>query len=506
MRYRWLSVCLLLSACEQLAVSETEQAVTGGGDFSPASYGALPDDGVDDRTGLQATLASACDAGGGIVHLAAGLYEIGPNALPGTVNIESLSIRCSNVRITGEGISTVLQATGDGGGGDWNLLQVRAAPGSTAPVRNIEIDNLMLSGAGMWNTEEQTHLLQIGVGPVEGVSLHHLWFYYPSRQKSDGSGAERGGDCIRMIGGVGKTVRFTQITDSQFLDCDRSAIGFQREVYDTIIDSNMFLNVGDQHIDQEPTGTGSIGRFVITNNLFLFGSQGSHAITLTGNAITEPASELVFSHNVVFGRGISLYNVQRAVISDNVIMGKIGNGEAVVFARKSNSDILLRGNYIERLPGSAVGPVISVVPHNSGYPSRWKIDGNRIVSSVDGFELNVESASNVSIVNNDFEFSGPTANTYAAIRLMALQSPLENALVLGNRSVGPLGGFLLLSPTPYAIGAVSVVGNMSHGATTGILCKTGPFTKPVVHSGYYYDGATTASKCPANLKLVAQYP
>jgi hypothetical protein len=507
MSNRWLCAFLMLTACEELEVGQEEQALAGGAEFTAAMFGALPDDDADDRLGLQAAVTSACDAGGGIVRLQAGLYQVGNNPEPGANNIESLTIRCSNVRITGEGLSTVIQATGDGGMGDWNLIQVRAAAGSTTPIRNVEIDNVLLSGAGMWNTEEQTHLLQIGGGPVEGVSIHHVWFYYPPRPKQDGSGNERGGDCIRLIGAPGKSIRFTTITNSQFLACDRSSIAFQREVYDTIIDSNTFMNVGDQHIDQEPTGNGALGRFVITNNLFMFGSQGAHAVTLTGNAVTEASSEVVFSHNVLFGRGLSLYNVQRAVVSDNIIMGKMGTAEGVIHARKGNTDIMLRGNYVERLPGSVPGPVVSVTPHNSGFPSRWKIDGNRIVNSVDGFALNLESITDVSVSNNDVESKGPTAGSFAAIRLVASQAPLENVLVLGNRSVGPVAAMVQLSPTPYAIGAISLVSNMSHGATTGVLCKgNGTFLKPIVHASYYYDGATTASQCPTSLRLVAQYP
>jgi hypothetical protein len=508
MRHVWTCLLVLLAGCEQFQLAEAEQALTGGGEFSAASFGALPDDGVDDRDGLQAAMQSACDAGGGVVRLGAGLYEVGNNTLPGASNIESLAIRCSNVRITGEGLSTVLQATGDGFAGDWNLIQIRPAPASTEIVRNVEIDNMLLSGSGAYNTEEQTHLVQIGGGPVENVSLHHLWFYHPARQKTGLSGGtEKGGDCIRLLGNPNKAVRFVHISDSQFLDCDRSAISFQREVYDTIVDSNIFMSVGDQHIDQEPTGVGAMGRLVVTNNLFMGGDQSSHSVALTGNAVDQPAAEIVFSQNVMFGRGLSLYNVQRAVVSDNVIMGRIGSAEAVVQGRKANSDVVLRGNHIERLAGSAVGPVVSVVPHNSGFPTRWKIDGNRIVSSVDGFGLNLESIANVSIGNNDFEFRGPTADTYTAIRLLASQAQLENALVLGNRAVGPLGGLVQLSPGSHAIGAVSIVGNMSHGASTGILCKGGSsFTRPVVHSGNYYDGATSVAKCPTSLALVAQYP
>lgn len=496
----------MLVACDEMQISETEQELIGGGEFSPAAFGALADDGADDREGLQAAVQAACNAGGGVIRLRAGLYELGPNPQPGATNVESIAVRCSNVRITGEGLSTVLQATGDSAGRDWNLIQIRSAPNSTAPVRNVEIDNVLLSGAGAYNTPEQTHLIQIGVGPIEGVSLHHVWFYHPVRAKLDGSGNEKGGDCIRMLGGPSKSVRFTQINDNQFINCDRSSISFQRGVHDTIIDSNVFLSVGDQHIDQEPSGNGPLGRLVISSNLFLFGSQGSHSITLTGTAIAEPSSEIVLSQNVLYGRGIALMNVQRTIISDNVIMSTVDNAEGVIHARKSNIDVLLRGNFIERLPGSAPGPVVSVVPYSSGFPSRWKIDGNRMVSNVDGFMINADSIAHLSVVNNDMEYRGPAAGVYSAVRLIASLAPVDNAQVFGNRASGPFGSVLQLSPTPFPIGAVSAVGNMSQGALTGIQCKNGTYSKPVVHASYYYDGATSAAKCPSALKLVAQFP
>jgi hypothetical protein len=482
-------------------------ALTGGGQFSAESFGAQPDDGLDDRPGLQEAVDSACDAGGGIVRLQAGLYELSPNPQVGATNVESIAIRCSNVRLTGEGLSTVLQATGDSLGRDWNLIQIRSTPADPVPVRNIEIDNMLLSGVGAWNTPEQTHLVQIGVGPVESVSMHHLWFYHPVRQKPDLTGNEKGGDCVRLLGGPDKAVRFVQITDSQFLDCDRSGISFQREVFDVIIDSNMFLAVGDQHVDQEPTGVGALGRTVVSSNLFMGGAQGAFAVTLTGNAIDQPSSDVVFARNVLFGRGLSLINVQRAVVSDNVIMSHIATADGVIHARKATEDIVLRGNRVERMAGSAPGPVLSLVPYSSGFPGKWRIDGNRFVSKADGFGLNLDSVSDVSISNNDFEFHGPSEGTFAAIRLIATQAPVDNTLVYGNHVYGGFGAMVQLSPMSHSIGAVSIVGNMTHGAPLGLLCKGGSsFTRPIVHSGNYYDGAAQATSCPAGLSLVAQVP
>jgi hypothetical protein len=507
MRRQYLCLTLLLAACEQFQIAHTEMGLTGGGEFSAESFGAEPDDGIDDRSGLQAAIDAACDAGGGVVRLRAGLYEVSPNPQAGATNVDSIAIRCSHVRLTGEGLSTVVQATGDSLGRDWNLIQIRSTPVDPVPVRNIEIDNMLLSGVGAWNTPEQTHLVQVGVGPVESVSLHHLWFHHPVRQKQDLSGPEKGGDCIRLLGGPDKAVRFIQITDSQFLDCDRSGVSFQREVYDTIIDSNIFLAVGDQHVDQEPSGDGALGRTVVSSNLFMGGAQGAYAVTLTGNAIGQPSSEMVFARNVVFGRGLSLINVQRAVVSDNVIMSHIDTADAVIHARKATEDLVLRGNRVERMSGSAPGPVVAGVPYSSGFPGKWRVDGNRFVSKVDGYGLSLESMSDVSISNNDFEFHGPTVDTFAAIRLVASQAPVDNTLVVGNHAYGNFGAMVQLSPMSHSIGAVSIVGNMTHGAPLGVLCKGGgSFTRPIVHSGNYYDGAAQATSCPDALSLVAQVP
>ncbi|PMH46067.1 hypothetical protein BCU68_09795 [Vibrio sp. 10N.286.49.B3] len=44
--------------------------------FHVADYGAFPDDGIDDLEGIQATINAAMAAGGGVVQLASGLYEL----------------------------------------------------------------------------------------------------------------------------------------------------------------------------------------------------------------------------------------------------------------------------------------------------------------------------------------------------------------------------------------------------------------------------------------------
>ena len=53
------------------------QSGTGaGGCFDPAHYGAVPDDGLDDRVPIQAAIDDATDSGGGTVCLGAGRWRV----------------------------------------------------------------------------------------------------------------------------------------------------------------------------------------------------------------------------------------------------------------------------------------------------------------------------------------------------------------------------------------------------------------------------------------------
>jgi hypothetical protein len=135
---------------------------------------------------------------------------------------------------------------------------------------------------------------------------------------------------------VARPVRQIGIHGNWFEFCDRSGIGVQRASYEVTVTGNLFTHIIDQAIDFEPTGTGSVGDYTITGNVFTTGAnaQGAFEVAIAGIGGTDLAFRVVFAHNVLKGRGLLLFNVRRAVIEGNVIEAPVSMGEAVLTVEK----------------------------------------------------------------------------------------------------------------------------------------------------------------------------
>jgi hypothetical protein len=172
--------------------------------------------------------------------------------------------------------------------------------------------------------------------------------------------------------------------------------------------------------------------------------------------------------------------------------------------------LILSDNVLRRWAGTTPGPVITLAVHNSGAPGQLLINGNQIIQESASHLLSAEGVKDTTISNNAFQYLGPTAG-FAAISVRAVSQPADRFLVLGNRvlapSTAPLSWFLKLYASPFSIGAVSVVGNITDGVGVGLRCDgTGGFTRPIVHAANYYDGASAAVSNCTGTTVVAQYP
>lgn len=448
--------------------------------IDPATYGALPNDGQDDRPGVQAAIdAHRTDA---TICFQEGTYDFTRGATLRSLNLAG----ARNLRLTGQGPGTILRMNGNGNLGDWYLIHV-------IDCSNVQIDSMTLDGTLATNTDEQTHLIELGVGAsaVENILLTNLWFNFPHP-----AAPLRAGDCIRLVGEVSKPTRRVVISNSVFGECARSSIALQRASYDVVISGNQFLEVSDQHIDMEPSGTGGIERFTISGNVFNGGAQGAWHVALAGNN-PEPGIDFTFTGNVLHGRGIGLYNVERSVIRGNVIDAQVQSAEAVVSIIKQSERIVFEGNTVTRLAGSLPGAVIKVRHHNSGNPGEMVFADNDLRQEVDGHILDMESVQDVTVAGNALRFGGPTANTFAAVMERATVRDLERFSVTGNRIFGPLAQAVRIAASPNDVGAVLVTGNIADGPARGLVCEgSGDFTVPVVHTGNLYQGATSEAVCP----------
>lgn len=477
---RTILVCVFLVGC-------TSPTLTNSGPlaiYSPGECDARPDDGLDDRACVQAQIDAACANGGGTVRFESGQYDFGRDPTPGSGHSGSIHVACSNLRLVGEGFSSVLMMTGDGQARAWELVRV------TAPTTNFEISDLTLASDEAFNLSEQTHTLAFVAGPVTGALVHHLRINNPVT-------TERSGDCIRMVGEVATPISFVDIGDVLFDSCDRSGISVQRGVGGVTVHDSLFKGVGKTAIDFEPSGIGSVGPFVISGNVLERGG-----VSIAGQA--EPAFDIVLQGNTIRGGSVQIYQVRRVSMTGNTVESVAPDAQAVVWIQKSASEVVLAANTVRRGPGSAAGPVIKVVADGSSAPSRVTILGNALSSEVDSNLLEMTGVKDVSVAYNDLDYTGAPSAFASAIYARASGFSLDRLAISGNRIKGPLAFAIRLASSPYGVGAALVSGNMSSGPPVGLRCEgAAAFMKPIVHAGNYYDGATASTGC---LNLVPQVP
>ncbi len=300
-----------LAACAGAHLSGARAAL-----LSPclAPDGAVPDDGVDDREAIQATLdkaaALATETRPVCVQLEPGGYQITRRSEPGAAAIASLQIRDA-VHLQGAGAEvTRIEMRGSAKladkPADWVLISLTGVRGA---VRDLTLD-----GQGRHDTGEQTHLIQVN-GPAKQTVIERIETNLPYL------GDSAGGDCIRLLGASGAPVQGVTIRNVTATACDRSWLGIQRGVHNLVVENSRTLNVGDQAIDIEPTGSKAFLCAPITSNLVFRGldlargksAQGPYTVALTGEGCAH-THYVKFLDSVVRDGGIFVHKVEHLTI------------------------------------------------------------------------------------------------------------------------------------------------------------------------------------------------
>lgn len=442
-----------------------------------------PDDGIDDRDCIQASLDAACLAGGGTVHLAAGRWQLNRAVdKPGPRDDGGLWLDCSDVRLDGEGASTVLMMSGDGFGADWQGVRISASQ-TGDPTFRVEVSNLTISSEDAFNVGGQTHLLEVQAtvtapGCISQVGLHNL--YLNHTQPVNGAG-----DCLRFVGDVGAVVSQVDVGPAVLETCPRSGVSIQRGVQGMALHDLVLQTIGKTGVDIEPTGN-------------------------------SPVQHLLFGHLNVISGGISIggqpnYFTQDVAISDSTINGRLGmtaardvnitNVHVVQTAADGEGTLNIKGSDHIRVSnstilraGGVVGPAIRLVGVNGVFPGHVTISGGSAENDTATDVIYMESAQDVSI--SGVEITG-MAPANSAIYLRATGRDAGRLRVIGNTFIGPLLYGTLLAGNPANIIGATVVGNSSVGVTgAGLRCDNVlKITKPVIHAAYNYDSGTATAGC-----------
>lgn len=460
------SLILFITACTSTATpkvaSITSASFGGTTCYDPANYGAIPDDGLDDRVPMQAAL-DAASAAGGVWCLGAGRWEVS-RAPSGTYNrFAALNTHGHHVQMRGAGPATTISLKGDQGMA--TTWVVALDPGAS----DITISDLTIDTSGAFNTEEQTHAIEVGTGvclgiqcqPIEDISIKNVRFVHPTVNN------ELKGDCLRLVGTtVATLVRRVQVIGSTFTQCARSGIAVQRNVHALIINGNEFTQPSDQDLDFEPTGVAADlnDTTTITNNVFTdTGGQGDFSVAVGG--AVSPMGRVVVSNNVFEGRGLNVYRISDVVISDNVFKANALGSYGVINMGNVVQRANIHHNVIWRT--GVAGAMIRVMHQSGSYATDLTIDGNIMRNETAGQGIYIESASDSHITNNTLRF---TTAAQFGIYLRSTIAAVDGLTLSGNTIIGPVtyGVYLAASPQPF--NDVTLTANQVRGATTGLKC------------------------------------
>lgn len=439
--YRLHVVLALVLVGGGVAVGATSAAPQSSSCTHAEDFGAVPNDGVDDRDQLQAAI-NAAQAGPGCLEIGPGTFHATRKQTDGTASIPSLRISGTlALRGSGEGV-TVLAMLGPGtcsgcegfpNPTDWRLLDVT---GTT----DVSVSDLTLDGSQRTQTNEQTHLLQVN-GPTQRVLIERVTFNLPV------IGPNAGGDCIRLLGTHLNWVRNTTIRDTRGVDCDRSFIGIQRGLDGLVIERSESVKVGDQAIDFEPTGGPSFECQPIVKNVLMRdltlrrATDKGLTVAVHGDGCAV-AQNVTLTDSIVADGPVSILDAHDVTLSRLHLRSLPGDAAPTVLARKRIENLRVLDSVVERVVGSAPSHVVKISAQSGANPTDVLLSGVRIVQATPAPLVRTEGLARLVIVGAELAYTGAALDNRAVVVTGSSQAPAEAPVLVDTTVQGALAGVI----------------------------------------------------------------
>ena len=440
---------------------------------SPRTMGAIPDDGIDDRAELQATLNGCA---GLAVTLEAGQYDV---VTPSPRSVAMLTMPAGTT-LQGLGTQTVIRFSGDNGAQDWRGIQL----GNGTRIQHLKL----ISDFDPGTTNEQTHIMR-GDGPLSDVTITDVAINHPSH-------VTKSGDCIQLVGypplngSPDKRIWNANVNHVTFERCDRSGIAVHSGLHGTLsaghftsrFNDNTFIGISDQDIDFE--GSGDIDGVEIDNNTFLVPANLE-----SNTAISIVAATNIHIHDNHLDRALDLFGCSHCEMDHNVITLAIPAGEPVANLRKACTDIVFHDETYTRNASAGPGSVLSVTPHTST-PDHVTVADSQLIQHSDAVPLVTVGIVGVQVLRTTITYDGSNG---VPLRLDGIAST-GSAGDAGIRTTdlhvvdtvinGPVRAAMQVSGSYAGTGTVEMTRVTTNGAIQGLRCEgistgagiTGPVT------------------------------
>lgn len=412
------------------------------------SFGAIADDGLDDRGPIQAALNSGC------AKLGKGRYDIITPPLPRTYQI---LIMPQGSMLTGIGNMSQMVFSGDPANKDWRGIQLSG--GTSITSVSLSIAELSTS------TTEQTHVIRVD-GPATGIKIEDVSIDHPVVQ-----GTKRG-DCLQFVGydptptSPDKRIIDVSVSHVDFLHCARSGIAVHSGLHSFRFTDNRFLGTSDQDIDFE--GSGDITDGDIGDNDFITPQYYE-----SGIAVSIMLSDRIrFHHNLLDGRGLDLYGCNGCEIDHNHIVQSVPFNGAVVTLRKTSHTVSFHDEDWERQAGANAGAVLAIA-QKIGAPDDITVADSKIVQGSPFTAITSWGIVGLTLRGNRIEV--PQTNQ-GLIGVLVNGSAGELAIktddlhILGNEFIGPFKWLAWVSGSYAGVGSIEFSRNSSVSSIGSMFC------------------------------------
>lgn len=147
--------------------------------YNVLNYGAVPNDGIDDRANIQTAIDALISAGGGTLQFSAGTYNLTINPASGTFKY-AISLGTGKIRLAAEPGADVTIKLNDGQGAYYTMFNAQS-------TNDVSIENLKFDQNGLNNQITLPEISGGDGGAVEQVSVRQIFaFSGAQRFKVDG--------------------------------------------------------------------------------------------------------------------------------------------------------------------------------------------------------------------------------------------------------------------------------------------------------------------------------
>lgn len=386
--------------------------------YNVFDYGAKSYTGLGDSSpNIRRAISAAVNNGGGAIYFPSlrpgGYYLLDKDSgAPASINLENVTVPL--VFYTDGGIAKLVFG-GQGNGGAWSMWRLRGS-------QNIKFFGLDMEMGTIVNQD-----------PDQGADPHHLIHLdnsgSPARDITNVEIAScifhyTRGDHVRLWSEAGRYTSNVSIHHNwMFGDptlgpnttpgC-RSCVQVQRNCKNVWITDNYMTRCHKAEIDFEPTGTGPVSGFFVERNIVdhnpVDTTQGASAVALSGNGPTEPNSYSTFKGNLVIAGGLQMEQLDRCVISDNIILDSRRHANPSIHLNGRNSFIRVERNYVHRYATNPLVQPVVLIQHGGGttdVPSDIRVEDNDFVQEQYSSVAYMEGVVGVTNVkNNRFYYNG----------------------------------------------------------------------------------------------------